>query len=272
MLMTIRQPIVILNDQHTPLLAADKLPGSSIALSTSTDNIMSIDISDSSLKASIVTGLGLVGTGVNTTGALKVLVDPAVGNLLTAGTAGLHASAKVVHDVSLVGEGSTALPLRVQASTVKSNILLVDTTGVRVDGTHPAIPKFTVSTVSPVFSSPEKVFPNGAILIRHTATIKNPQGVGAIGGISQYSMLQAVLSQYFLNAAGNPIRTETTIGIISTLPDELTVTITVIFSELPITAFNVITDAPYPGTGVLNNFNIAVRGLVGYTPSQLGLV
>lgn len=96
--MATRQPVVVLNDQHTPLPAADKLPGGSISISTDVDNIMSIDTDDNSLKASIVIGNGLTGTGKSAASALKVLVDPVAGNGLTVTAAGL----KVVQAPAIV--------------------------------------------------------------------------------------------------------------------------------------------------------------------------
>lgn len=136
--MATRQPVVVLNEQHTPLPAADKLPGGSVSISTDADNIMSIDTDDNSLKASIVTGNGLTGTGKNAANALKVLVDPAAGNALMASASGLKVDTTnlpylptVAHDTSLTGTGESATPLAV-ALSASDNQLVLESDGLRV--------------------------------------------------------------------------------------------------------------------------------------------
>lgn len=176
----------------------------------------------------------------------------------------------IEHDISLSGDGSQTNPLKVQTSTAQSNILTVDATGVYLNGTHHIFPKFTAGTLYALLT-PVKTFPDGSILLRDTFDIQNPQHATSISGIGQYSTCYAGLNQYFLDAAGNPIRTETTVDLLASSSTSITVTVTVMMSAMPVSAWDIFDDTRWPPYGNLNNFSIFVEGAVGYTPSQLNL-
>lgn len=177
----------------------------------------------------------------------------------------------VEHDFTLEGTGTTAAPLKVQIRGIKSNIMQVNAQGVLADGTHYIIPKIGAMGVYPVLSEVEELYPDGGRIYRMSFHITNHQKANHIGGADILTLIIPQLNHYFLDEYGNRIRTGITFHTTRLTAAKISVAMDVYMSAKPDKAFSIIKDEPWPLQGILNNFNVSIHFLLGFSPYQLGM-